>query len=553
MLLISSISIIILLGIIYLVKKYNDENKYIEGFSNFPNTVSRSLSTFNTYGALHKKEVDENSNFKYRSIDDNNEFNNAYSIDNKLLNSPVKSRNDELNGFWMNNTETNKMFMASYQLNDLLILSISNYEITSSSPYSSTTNNENISGTISGTGMSANSNCPLNTYAVVCQLNYYRNKFYLKNQMCNTLFKDYNNSTKLWGTYSEIKNNDGVITNKTITIYVNNTILNTFNIDTTTIYSRDLTSYFNLLQNNLNTPYPYIPNTVYGINATGDTISNKVTFMPINILSQYSGSVTQSSDTFSYNLCSLINNIAGSNNMSNVYIFYVSDFVNVLSLDYDFYGVNDRESSLILKKTSASDVISNVLKESLNKSPATTYKSFTNLNNLSAYSYMINNNKSNDENNINKYAENISSTIVTPVTNNPILWKLKASYRTTTCFVSLSAQKDGNNIMKYATFNADGSTNMDLNEDGVNQELIVEDLNIIKADTSNKYFVASGLFRTNNLLYLSPNVTNKNIQGNQTINLVSKPNPNGKWIIIGTNNANPSITDIKTYISNAYP
>ena len=87
----------------------------------------------------------------------------------------------------------------------------------------------------------------------------------------------------------------------------------------------------------------------------------------------------------------------------------------------------------------------------------------------------------------------------------------------------------------------------------INQELIVEDLNIIKVDTSKKYFLASGLFRTNNLLYLSPNVTNKNIQGNQTVNLVSKPNPNGKWIIIGTNTANPSIANIKTYISDAYP
>jgi len=549
-LLIWCILIIIILGIIYLIKKYRDENKDIENFNNLANSVSRSLSTFNKY----ETKLSEWAMSSNRNIDDSDTYKIVNNINDKLKNSPELNRNNLLNGFWLSDTSGTpgpQMFMATYQSNDLLLISINYYNITSSSPYTSITNS-NTSGSysndkISGSNdLSANSNCPLNNFSAVCQLNYKRNKFYLKNITCNTLFN--NDNTKIWGTFDR----------PNIYIYENDALKYTFKTDTNMTYKRDGTSYFALAQNQLNTPYPYIPNTVYGptSNVT-DTVTNKVTFMPINILSQTSGTVVdKDNDTLSYNLCSLINQIGGTNKKFNVYIFYVSDFVNVLSLDYDFYGVGEENSSLTLKKTSASDALSNALKTYLNKIPAQTYKSINNLNNISSYLYMVNDIKSKYIADIDKitntYAKTIPNTTVTPVTNNPILWKLSASYRTTSCFVSLSAQKDGNNIEKYATFYPNGSTNMDLNEGGINQELVVEDFNVIKSDDSKGYFIGSGLFRTNDLLYLAPNSGNTNLQQNQTVSLISKPNANGKWLIIGTTNSNPSIDNIKSYINGTY-
>lgn len=560
-LLIWCIILIIILGIIYLVKKYRDENRDIENFNNLSDSVPRSLSTFNKYETKFSNWIMSSN----RKIDDSNTKEIIKNITNKIRNAPDPNKRYGLNNFWPSND--NKMFMATYQTNDLLLISISYYNITANSPYKQTGNTNGIQGQInSGDTFTANSNCPLNTFSAVCQLNYFRNKFYLKNKeniMCNTLFNDsdYCVNTIFWGKiirYYDENKNDNLIE---IKIYENNKLIYTFTISDDEEkrdmnYSTDLTSYFALKQNELNTPYPYIPNTVYGLTDDGNTVTNKVTFMPINMLSQTSGTVlNKDSDTLSYNLCSLINQIGGTNKKFNVYIFYVSDFVNVLSLDYDFYGVGEENSSLTLKKTSASDALSNALKTYLNKTPAQTYKSINNLNNISSYLYMVNNSDSINSADIDKitntYAKTIPKTIVTPVTNNPILWKLSASYRTTSCFVSLSAQKDGNNIEKYATFYPNGSTNMDLNEGGINQELVVEDFNVIKGDASN-YFIGSGLFRTNDLLYLAPNSSNTNLQQNQTVSLISKPNANGKWIIIGTTNPNPSIDNIKSYIDGAY-
>jgi hypothetical protein len=133
----------------------------------------------------------------------------------------------------------------------------------------------------------------------------------------------------------------------------------------------------------------------------------------------------------------------------------------------------------------------------------------------------------------NSLASNKSATPKSSSTTvKPIEWNFKASYSTTVCYVSLSANADQNNIEKYATFNSDGTSNMSLVDDGYTQSLIVEDYNTMKTDNST-YFIGSGLFRTNDLLYLVPNNTNKTLQGNNTVNLVSKPHSNGKWIIIG--------------------
>jgi hypothetical protein len=78
---------------------------------------------------------------------------------------------------------------------------------------------------------------------------------------------------------------------------------------------------------------------------------------------------------------------------------------------------------------------------------------------------------------------------------------------------------------------------MSINDGGTNQELIFEDITTIKNESN--YFISTGYFRTNDLLYMVSNNTNKTLQGDNSVKLVSKPSPNGKWVIIGFNdNAN---------------
>jgi len=132
----------------------------------------------------------------------------------------------------------------------------------------------------------------------------------------------------------------------------------------------------------------------------------------------------------------------------------------------------------------------------------------------------FNNNKNN--NTLNKE---------TPVV--PIMWNITSTYKSSTCYISLSSIEDKNNTVKYPVFNSDGSINMSINNGGTNQELIFEDMSTIKDDTN--YFISTGYFRTNDLLYMVSNNTNKTLQGNNSVKLVSKPSPNGKWVIIGFN------------------
>ena len=91
---------------------------------------------------------------------------------------------------------------------------------------------------------------------------------------------------------------------------------------------------YSLTETNLINPVPQIPSSKISYNSSNTSYNNKNTFMPINILSQY---ITNNNNN-SYKLCSLINNI-NNNNRINAYILYVDNFINVQTLDYNFWGV----------------------------------------------------------------------------------------------------------------------------------------------------------------------------------------------------------------------
>ena len=502
------LAILILLCISYLYLKNKNENKEIEKFTDYnlvPQSTQQSLSIYSV------NPIDSNTR---GIIYDNTQFNST--------GTPQDSRAYNWNGYW--NSSDNKYYMSVLQINDILIVSINILSVNNSNPYNNiTTEEENIFSATDSNGNTFNSsmNCPLNNFTAQCQLNFNRTKFYIKdpnNVYCNTL-AIFNNNLQ------------GYIDENTITVsYFNNNSNTTitFNKDTTMKNSyENVSATYSLTETNLINPYPQLPPSTVTYNGSNNSYTNKNTFMPMNILSQY---ITNNNNN-NYKLCSLINNI-NNNNKTKAYIFYINDFINVQSLDYNFWGVGENDSNLSLKNTNIAYSISDKIKKNKNWGYI--------IQQLTSYIYCSErDNKSLDY--MNEYIQlmqklqnegNISTNKKTSIV--PIVWNISSSYKSSTCYISLSSAPDKNNTVKYPVFNNDGSINMSINDGGANQELIFEDIRTIKSD--NNYFISTGYFRTNVLLYMASNNTNKTLQSDNTVKLVSKPSPTGKWLIIGFNN-----------------
>lgn len=495
------LTILILLCIIYLYLKNKGENKGIEGFTDYnlvPQSTQQSLSIY----AVNPMDSDT------RGI----------NYDNTKFNSTGKTQDSRAygwNGYWISND--NNYYMSVLQINDVLILSINNINISNNNPYTNIKKNSDNTfkaTTTSGSSVSTTINCPLNNFTAQFQLNYNRKKFYIKdikNIYCNTIGNIFNN----FGGY--IDRNNIIIPDKNIT----------FNRDTKMNNSYDnVSATYSLTQTKLINPYPKLPASTLTYNSSNTSYNNKNTFMPINILSQY---ITNNNNN-NYKLCSLINNI-NNNNKTKAYIFYINDFINVQSLDYNFYGIGKDDSNLTLKNTNLAFSIFNKIKKNQN------YKYI--FQQMTSYIYCSERDDKNlkyiDEstNFFKDYSnkDKVLSNKKTPVL--PILWNISSGYKSSTCYISLSSLPDKNNTIKYPQFNSDGSINMTINDGGTNQELIFEDINTIKTDEN--YFISTGYFRTNDLLYMVSNNTNKTLQGDNTVKLVSKPSPTAKWVIVGFN------------------
>ena len=521
------LTILILLCISYLYLKNKNENKEIEEFTDYnlvPQSTQQSLSIYSV------NPIDSNTR---GIVYDNTQFNST--------GIPQDSRAYGWNGYWT--TSDNKYYMSILQLNDILILSINIINVSNTSPYNNITAEEGGIFTASdsnGNTFNSSMNCPLNNFTAQCQLNVERTKFYIKNPnniYCNNIVL-FNNTMPFFNY-----NIKGYIDGNNITISYFNyyTLTNsniTFNKDTTMNNSyNNASATYSLTETNLINPYPQLPPSTLTYNSSNTSYNNKNTFMPINILSQYN------TNNNSYKLCSLINNI-NNNNRINAYIFYISDFINVQTLDYSFWGVGKNDSNLTLKNTNLAYTFSLKIQNYINSKKFNSYY----LQQFSSYKYCGNSNnkdltfteEENDfNNNFNNIKNNNSLNKKTPVV--PILWNISSTYNSSTCYISLSSVADKNNTVKYPVFNSDGSINMSINDDGTNQELIFEDINTIKNDSN--YFISTGYFRTNDLLYMVSNNTNTTLQGDNTVKLVSKPKPNGRWIIVGFND-NVNINNI---------
>lgn len=251
----------------------------------------------------------------------------------------------------------------------------------------------------------------------------------------------------------------------------------------------------------------------------------------------------------------------------NSFIFcYVSNIGNVLSLNYQFFGSQQDESSLILQN----DVMNNYLNNS-------NYKMCI----LPTYRDIITNNQNYNQENVlgalsftnclenshghrvdtkiktslscaKKYVNNYNNTNINNQ-NLPTVWSINSDIKknvVTSCSITLSTSKKYKTQPKYVTYNHDGTTSMSLFGGGLNQQLIMENVKIIQKNIQfdNYYTAFTANLRTNNKSYLVPSVKSGFGNNSNVVELKKHYQENAKWLVIGFNLDN--INNLNTVLQN---
>lgn len=256
-------------------------------------------------------------------------------------------------------------------------------------------------------------------------------------------------------------------------------------------------------------------------------------FMPLNVLTKTIGNTLQICDYLSY-----FNN----SNCNSVILCYVKNFGDVKTLNSQF-GKN---------VTSQKDIMYNILNTKLLKG----YRDIitNNIVNDTAYKAVsltncLENNKLPDKSsNMVTSCLNTSKTYISEykpdiniIDSVPALWQINAEQDkniTNSCTFTLSTSNLYNTQPKYITSKNDGTLSLTLFKGGNDKKFILEGANILynKINASNQTtFVAiSANIRAFNKLYMLPTSDNSGLFNNsKLVKLSSKPEANGKWIIIG--------------------
>lgn len=333
-----------------------------------------------------------------------------------------------------------------------------------------------------------------------------------------------------------------------------------------------LTTYNGIKYNACGTPTSSSDNTCVGSpkclitsnSVNGIPVCNKnvkltdyMSNIPFGQISQKSGSTL--------NICDTINYIKKCNSFI---ICYVTNIGNVSTLNYQFFGSLQEESSLTLQN----DVMNELLNNTKNKIALLPYyryiiqntNTFNTNNNLNALSFTNcfenNNNGGNIDNLIsssiqcaNKYVNNY-----TQINGNnnlkPALWAINSNVSSNvvnSCSIRLSTSSKYNTPVKYVKYNRDGSTSLSLFSNGTDEELIMENARVIQdVNYSNTSYIAiTTNLRANNQLYLMPSSSNSGFSNNSNlVSLSESPLENGKWLLIGFNINN--ISEVSSTLKN---
>jgi hypothetical protein len=380
--------------------------------------------------------------------------------------------------------------------------------------------------------------CPPNSFIGIGQLNENRNYFILKKIICN----NYNNIN----LNLNIHQFAGFIYNNKIKLFSdgipNNIILNKkedliFNSNDYPIRN----TFIDKMMNNINN-LPIIPK---------DQIKdNKIymNYMNINGLLRNNGSTL--------NICEYLKYFTKCN---SCIIGYIDKLGNVQTLNFQYFGINKKESNLILQY----DVMNNM---------------FNNENSnidISKYRLSINNNDDNtkkaisltsciSKNKIGDYAINIYNNCINSIKkyindfemiieNNiaPCVWQINkgiSNNMLTYCPISINTFEGYSKVVKYVQYSGSDIYLTPI-ENGLNQQLLLEDITVLnyKENGANANFMLTANIKTLNDYYLVPSLEAGFSNNSNLVRLSPTINEYGKWIILGftLNNVNELMNVLK--------
>ena len=562
------IKIILILIIVLFIYLYYKNLSFTRSLENFDSALS-------TY---FQNKVDEDI-----LMNDTNVFDKQIKVDN--------NKNYGWNGVWEDNSNQN-IYVQFIQNNDRLIITITN----------SAFDNIKVSGFDSN-------NCPDNLFSGIGVLNYNKTIFILKEVICNRYSNT--NLTLTVNNFSGYLNKNSGTTESTITLYSNNnvvvltrkieftsesTLFKNYKYGSEYINSNDPylsatpsipESSFKYIANFCPNGYSLCIDTSSGISVVGykDTPYNAcgtpdatgkctngpnnkgicmiqgtyntcektvqtydyMNFNPLNVLTKTLGNTLQVCDYLSY-----FNN----SNCNSVILCYVKNFGDVQTLNSQL-GKNitvqkDNMYSILNNKLLKGyrDIITNNIVND------TTYKA------VSLTNCLENNNEPDNSTNMITKCSNTCKTYIAnykPDINianlTPAIWQINANQDkniTNSCTFTLSTSNLYNTQPTYITSNNDGTTSLTLFKGGNDKKFILEEANILYSNTNASYQTTTVLISANirafNKLYMLPTSDNSGLfNSSQLVKLSSKPEPNGKWIIIGLSLSN--LQDVTTKLN----
>ena len=276
--------------------------------------------------------------------------------------------------------------------------------------------------------------------------------------------------------------------------------------------------------------YSPAPNGISTCPVTRINLYDYMNFMPLHALGKSNGNSLQ--------LCNYLDMFTSSTCNSCI-LCYINNLGDVKTLNYQFLGISPKESSLTVQY--------DIMYDYLNKSVLPKYRSVILENNSSLMRNAISFTNCLGNNDITKCAsickKYVNQNKLIPSNNNlqPAIWTINQSQHKNTlnsCTFTLSTSNNYPIHVKYAEFNSDGSTNLSEFGGGDKQNLVFEDVTVLKKYKSNTdaYIALTANIKTNDNLYLLPANNVSGFSNNSYLaNLGKKYEENGKWLIIGFN------------------
>ena len=558
--------IIIIFSILYLYFRNYQHRKILESFS-YQSSTPTTQSSLSTY---YQNNVDPDTQ--------KNPY-NAIDYASNII--------PQWTGIWV--SQDRSIRCQIIQINDQLTITFTNDRIT-------TVNDINT--------------CPPNSYIGLSKLNQNKSVFYLISTICNT----YTNPV-LQPVPGEVS---GVISGRTFTLYQTGKQNITFSLQSKlttygTTYQNALTSSTSFYPTNINSVLEEVDvcptgtdpcrvtyqgissdgilnNLPYNSCATSVNTDGTCSTTPTCVFYDGQGSVTYNGAHVSkcaenyhmngnigfvgaYGITNLTNSLKSTCNVARLFgpnafnsciLCYISNVGNVATLNYQFFGVSQNESSLTVQY----DIMNNILN---NQNPGFSLKSVR--SEINSYNMPNNNNIQTEEqkeefmdslsftntiymnntagtienllSNSLSTAQNIVNSYIATNSNNsltPAVWQINQSANNSSlpsCPFTLSTSSLYNTPVKYVQYNLDGTTNLSLFGNGDDQILLMDNVNLI--GSSSKFALATLNIKTTTSLYLIPSQDNNGFSNNSNlVNLSTNPEINGRWLIIGFNLSNIS-------------